>query len=183
MPRPAPRGFTLLELLVVVTIIVILISVMVPALERAQTQAGKVKCMGNLRAFSQAIRLYASDHKGDALSRGDNCLQYGLAKYMGFPEYGTTQPVGAAKFMLCPETTVVFNLRHADSPQVTWDLGNGGQGSYGFNLFFNSYATGSNPNLGYPASAWHLKFDKAAGQTPIVGDSNWIGGWPDDDDI
>ena len=58
--RIAKRGFTLVELLVVVSIIALLISILMPALGKAKALAKMVKCMTNLRAIGTAAQLYAS---------------------------------------------------------------------------------------------------------------------------
>jgi len=57
-------GFTLLELLVVMSVIMILAALMMPALANAKTRAKSTSCLSNLRQIGLGMLLYADDHGG-----------------------------------------------------------------------------------------------------------------------
>jgi prepilin-type N-terminal cleavage/methylation domain-containing protein len=60
--RPRPHGFTLVELLVVIGIIAVLIAMLMPALEKARTEAKIVACASNQRQIYMAVVMYANDN-------------------------------------------------------------------------------------------------------------------------
>jgi len=64
LSRGARRGFTLVELLVVIAILVILLALMLGALSRARASASAVACCANLRQIGWAFAVYAGDHGG-----------------------------------------------------------------------------------------------------------------------
>jgi prepilin-type N-terminal cleavage/methylation domain-containing protein/prepilin-type processing-associated H-X9-DG protein len=54
-------GFTLVELLVVISIIAILMAILMPALGKAREQARKIVCANNLKTLALGDQMYAND--------------------------------------------------------------------------------------------------------------------------
>ena len=82
--RPDRRagGFTLVELLLVVSILALLIAILLPSLKRARDTAKGVKCLSNLRQLAIAAHTYASSYDD----------RYPIAYHMRF----TPTPVSSA---------------------------------------------------------------------------------------
>ena len=66
-------GFTLVELLVVIGIIALLISILLPSLNRARQSANSIYCQANLRSIYQAVAIYAVSNK-DFIPSGDGVV-------------------------------------------------------------------------------------------------------------
>ena len=63
MLRTGERGFTLIEMMIVVAIIAILVAILVPNFMRARAQAQTAACEANLKEIATALEEYETDHE------------------------------------------------------------------------------------------------------------------------
>jgi general secretion pathway protein G len=79
--EPGARGFTLIELAVVVSMIFILLAIALPMYTRSITHAREAKLKQNLATLREVIEKYSLD-KGKAPSQPDDLVQAGYIKFI-----------------------------------------------------------------------------------------------------
>jgi len=104
--RYPKKGFTIVELLVVIAIIAVLMTILVPALAQAKRQAQATICLTRLKAFGQALVMYAGENK-DMVPRGSSGAAqdwHWPALFMPYAGGSTTDPDQwfEAKIFDCP---------------------------------------------------------------------------------
>jgi len=60
--KPRHAGFTLIELIVVVSIIALLVGILLPALGKSRSVARRVQCMAKMVSVGNAMVMYTSEH-------------------------------------------------------------------------------------------------------------------------
>lgn len=102
-PR-SQRGFSLMQVLVVVGIVAALASVIYPATIRMVDDAKQSGCIANLRKIGVAVLLYAADHQGDLPpGNSDGVEWFKLNGDSWLRKYGgNDSELGAKKIMVCP---------------------------------------------------------------------------------
>ena len=122
-------GFTMVELLLVIAIIVLLISIFMPGLRRAISGAKRVSCGANMHQLQIALASYVDDHGGIFPSKEDEwalCLH----PYLGGAEDGDrplpvfrcpahSAPLVHGRYHTCSYSIIAAfqNTNHPDQPR------------------------------------------------------------------
>jgi len=110
--RRAEKGFTLIEVLVVVAIIALLVAILIPSLKAARRQARIVQCAAHLRVIGQALVFYL-EANDDTMPGGGNSFEL-IHKYVQKVAPGT-RPELAPSGSGAPYVNIEWYLCPGDS--------------------------------------------------------------------
>lgn len=171
--------FTLVELLVVISIIAILASLLLPALNSAREKGRQATCRGNLKQQAQGVLQYSMEHEewmpvsqGGAVSRSRHSMwRFQIAPYVGIKVEAGEDGVFAdnPNFHRVKAQKSVF---WCDTAAANNEQNDPGHYGYSFNYSYTSgwgYGQG-NPALAYPHRLSELK--KSPSETFLSGDNS-----------
>jgi len=118
LKRPRRRGFTLVEMLVVIGIIVVLMAILFPVFTIVRKKARKAQCIGQLHQIALALKSYAENNNG----RYPPPPVFVAGRYEGglsalYPDY-----IDNTDLLICPEDTAA---KGTQAKQVRYSTYNG----------------------------------------------------------
>lgn len=200
MRKNPAGGFTLVELLVVISIIALLVSILMPSLSRAREQAKSAVCMSNLGQWGKLILMFTEENDGFFWPGNSPALMNTPDWWTGFwqvqlreyysngdmrvcpsankPRYPVGQTISGA-FILPGGTNLGWGAYPDGIPYAV----EGDWGSYGMNGFVMHPKEGPDPVHNWTIDlSWHRIDQQKAYRIPMTLDQVWTEMWPADAD-
>lgn len=174
------RAFTLIELLVVIAIIALLMSILMPSLQRVRKQARAVACQSNLKQMGLTFTMYTGDNNGYFHQEEGSEASHSWVPAMR--PYYSREP----RIRVCPATTKFYS-DGVTGPFVGWgkygeglipsvpDFAvKGDYGSFGLNAWVANDTSDFHANKN-----WRSIYQQGAYQIPVFVDCQWVDGLPE----
>lgn len=177
-------GFTLIELLVVIAIIALLMSILMPALQRVKKQAKATICQSNLHQWGLIFTMYTDDNNNKITTTGKD----GYWLVASRPYLGVVAGAGGTSrqdIYFCPTATKTVQ-EGGWNPYAAWHYDYDGVnyiGSYGFNAWVYDYKTTNIVYQDRPLdNMWRTFSVKGSNNIPILLACYHGGGCPEPTD-
>ena len=194
-------AFTVVELLVVVSIVALLIALLLPALAKAKGLANSVTCESNLRQLAYAYTEYtqssAAQRAGPVFTGGPFFLSLAreFSSNSSLPENNVSFaiPSSELKILICPSAPTASFSPYGGygTAKSSWILPMSQPklrsivSSYGFNGWMYNWEDSPpapkadivDGGFGYPQKFWNSSQSTAGAQTPLFSDDIWFTGW------
>lgn len=175
------KGFTLIELLVVIAIIALLVSILIPSLQRVRRHTMNVVCQSQLKQWGYFFSMYTRDNKGTFPSAFETL---GYENWINAlrPYYSQEPDV-----RFCPRATKTieqggrnpFAAWTVDGTGVGYYFAKGDSGSYGLNDYvYNPSSEITHWNYEHK-NFWRTVEVRGASNIPLFADCWWWAGSPD----
>ncbi len=170
--KKGEAGFTLIELMIVILVILILAAILVPQFGLAQERAKKAKCVSNQRNVETAIAMWTTDNPNtnyaSGLMNAAGTIPHAVASAV--TDTSALNTTGTAGL---PQYTTTAAVTEPDDTGVTtgadYYLSNGG----GSGAVTSANAVPTNPSYGHVACAfdgvqdsWVANYDTASATVP-----------------
>ncbi|RMD85070.1 MAG: hypothetical protein D6820_00345 [Lentisphaerae bacterium] len=168
--------FTLIELLIVITILIILAALLLPVLGRARAMARAALCLSNVHQWGLAFHLYVDEYE-QPFPCNHRVVQFGFL----YPYIADLNAVA-----LCPETQRVPGTGALmGTADRIWRY-RSWEGGYGLNGFWYASHGIHNGGSGYIGGgsiwpdAWFDSYARVSHpeNSPVFLDAVWVDGWP-----
>jgi prepilin-type N-terminal cleavage/methylation domain-containing protein/prepilin-type processing-associated H-X9-DG protein len=161
------RGFTLVELLVVIGIIALLISILLPALHKAREQANLIACGSNLHQIAALVEIYTSESKG--------FIPYGHAQMLPSNTYNGWVNTGGTNNNSWdwPDTLTLLNnkQRPGTNGLPAWNGPNGYLAQYETNMAYDYPGIFHDTDVN--CQSYDTRVSDYAANLVILGDANY----------
>jgi prepilin-type N-terminal cleavage/methylation domain-containing protein len=172
--KPSRRGFTLVELLVVIGVIAILTAILMPAMAGARRAAKTTVCLSNYRQIGMALSMYANNNRGYlfCLSPNDGVND----RYLLY-SHQPTPPGGDVRVLLLPylgDHIKIWTCPFVDGPTID-DPANTGSLCYCTTFLFFAYQSSNHYEpvwqYSYKGAGFPLKLSTAPSTLPLAEDA------------
>jgi len=166
------KGFTLVELLAAISIIALLTSILVPALDRAKANARELVCTSRLLQLGQIWKMYVDDNDGQFMERSCGSGRGAVSWFHCIRKYYYPD----LELILCP-MAVRTPEEAGRNPYMAWenttDFGEYYKGSYGINLWVANGGSCASDPLDFDRLCWKTPYARGASYGPLLLCSQW----------